>query len=274
MPGAGAVVKKDGALFGPKADATGHNKNSTSGYLRRSVEEAQKESSFKYAESRHKDPIPSRSDHPVMGIRTSKNFITANAVEAILAAPRVVPEANPNYMLKQDYGKVPAYLSQVKEEIRRENEMIDRCVSARVSVGMRDFLCLYRGCSTSSCQRGILDYEENPLKKLYYRNTTLTPFLCRVLLTACRYVKDRMGVQEKDPEHTEEMDEYERMELISQLKAKWDVTNANYQRMTHVINLDSVGKMRRKEELETALKQLESDIEKLQRAGPIIIRNS
>ena len=115
--------------------------------------------------------------------------------------------------MKEDYGKVPNYLVQVKEEIKRENEMIDK------------------------------------------------------------YVKDRMGVREKDPEHTEELDEYERAQLVSQLKAKWDVVNANYQRMTHVVNLDSVGKMRRKEQLETALKQLESDIEKLQRPGSIIVKN-
>lgn len=35
----------------------------------------------------------------------------------------------PNYLAKEDFGKVPEYLSQVKEEIRRENEMIDAYVA-------------------------------------------------------------------------------------------------------------------------------------------------
>jgi hypothetical protein len=35
-------------------------------------------------------------------------------------------------MKKEDFGKVPAYLSQVKEEIRRENEMIERYVKQQM----------------------------------------------------------------------------------------------------------------------------------------------
>lgn len=126
----------------------------------------------------------------------------------------MVKVGEPNYMLKEDYGKIPAYLTQVKEEIRRENEMIDK------------------------------------------------------------YVKERLGVQERDPERLETMDEYERQELIAQLKAKWDATNAQYQKMTHLVKLDSYGKIRRKEELENLLKQLESDIEKLERHGPILVRQA
>lgn len=38
---------------------------------------------FKYTD-RNKQTLPDKSDRPVMGIKTSKNFITANAVEAIL----------------------------------------------------------------------------------------------------------------------------------------------------------------------------------------------
>jgi hypothetical protein len=34
-----------------------------------------------------------------------------------------------NYLAKPDYGKVPEYLNQVKEEIKRENKMIDEYVA-------------------------------------------------------------------------------------------------------------------------------------------------
>ena len=61
-----------------------------------------------------------------MGIKTSKNFVTANAVEAILMVPKQTGLGDLNYTEKEDFGKVPAYLTQVKEEIRRENEMIER----------------------------------------------------------------------------------------------------------------------------------------------------
>jgi hypothetical protein len=39
--------------------------------------------SFKYAEER-KPYVPRKTDKPIMGLKTNKNFITANAVEAIL----------------------------------------------------------------------------------------------------------------------------------------------------------------------------------------------
>jgi len=37
-----------------------------------------------------------------------------------------------NYMKKEDFGKVPAYLNQVKEEIKRENEMIEKYVKEQM----------------------------------------------------------------------------------------------------------------------------------------------
>merc|ERR1711988_1914118 len=66
------------------------------------------------------------------GLKTSKNFITANAVEAILQVPKASGSAEADYLKKADYGQVPGYLSQVKEEIRRENEMIDAYVKEQM----------------------------------------------------------------------------------------------------------------------------------------------
>jgi hypothetical protein len=37
-----------------------------------------------------------------------------------------------NYMKKEDFGKVPAYLNQVKQEIKRENEMIEKYVKEQM----------------------------------------------------------------------------------------------------------------------------------------------
>jgi len=51
--------------------------------------------------------------------------------------------------------------------------------------------------------------------------------------------------------------------LLSQLKDKWELINHEYQSITHLVKLDTIGKIRRKERYETDLAQLERDIEKL-----------
>lgn len=211
LPGAGVVVKREGANFGPRYEDMKKN----TGYLKKKETIMNETSSptFKYNKTEpRKEGVPPRNSVPVMGIRTTKNFVTANAVEAILTAPRVVKPPESNFRGKEDYGKVPSYLIEVKEEIKRENEMIDR------------------------------------------------------------YIKDRMGYQEQSPENMVEMSEDDRAAILSQLKAKWDVVNANYQRTTHLTNLDSCGSIRRKQGLEDELKSLEGDIARLSKPGPIFIR--
>ncbi len=130
----------------------------------------------------------------------------------VYVAPKRPPPRELNYLKKEDFGKVPAYLTQVKEEIRRENEMIER------------------------------------------------------------YVKEQMGEVERTPETFEVMSEEERLQLLDQLKSKWDHVNAQYQRQTHLVKLDTTGQVRRKEQLEQMLQQLENDIEKLQRSSSVLIR--
>ena len=115
-------------------------------------------------------------------------------------------------MKKEDFGKIPSYLQQVKEEIKRENEMIDK------------------------------------------------------------YVKEQLGEVEQEPDQYEEMTEEERRELIMALKAKWGHVNVAYQKITHLVQLDTAGQMRRKETLEATMTALEKDIQKLQRPGPILIK--
>jgi 23S rRNA pseudoU1915 N3-methylase RlmH len=126
--------------------------------------------------------------------------------------PRSVEATDLNYLKKEDYGKTPSYLTKVKEEIRRENEMIDK------------------------------------------------------------YVKEQLGEVEREPEQFEQMDEYERQDLIQALKNKWDAVNAKYQKITHLVRLDTTGQVRRKEQLENELQTIERDIEKLSRHSTVLIR--
>mmetsp|Transcript_19430 Transcript_19430/g.40551 ORF Transcript_19430/g.40551 Transcript_19430/m.40551 type:complete len:261 (+) Transcript_19430:41-823(+) len=80
-----------------------------------------------------KPKVPSKDERPVMSLHTEKNFITANAVEAILTVPQQpeVKEA-PDYLKKEDFGKVPGYLAKVKDEIKQENELIDQFVAKQM----------------------------------------------------------------------------------------------------------------------------------------------
>lgn len=224
------MTYKEGALFGPPKAI---NSIAT---INKIQEQEDDDYRIKY-QSRRKVPLISKDDKPVIGLRSNKNFITANAVEAILqgrssklrstystviviiyfveyhAVPRVLDNGNLNYLKKEDYGKVPEYLSKVKDEIRRENDMIDK------------------------------------------------------------YVKEQLGEVEREPEKFEEISEFERQDLVSALKDKWDTVNARYQKITHLVRLDTTGQVRRKEQLEAELKTLETDIEYLSRPGSLLVKH-
>jgi len=80
---------------------------------------------FDYRDTNERKPgVPTRVDKPVMGLVTSKNFITCNAVENILAVPKKTDVRQVSYMNKKGYGKVPAYLEKVKGEIQDEYNYI------------------------------------------------------------------------------------------------------------------------------------------------------
>jgi hypothetical protein len=84
------------------------------------------------------------------------------------------------------------------------------------------------------------------------------------------YVADQYGASVKEQEHV--MDDAERRELINRLKQRWDEVNSVYQKYCHKVLLDTPGEIKRKASQEAELKQLEEDIEKLSRPGPLIIK--
>jgi hypothetical protein len=67
-----------------------------------------------------KPPIPTIADKPVMGIKSEKNYITSNAIDNILMAPRKINNKEFDYLKKKDYGKVPEYLKKLKKEVEKE----------------------------------------------------------------------------------------------------------------------------------------------------------
>ena len=59
------------------------------------------------------------------------------------------------------------------------------------------------------------------------------------------------------------MPDDERRELIAALKKKWEIVHKEYQEITHIQKIDTIGKKTKKESCEKELAQLEKDIQKL-----------
>lgn len=59
-----------------------------------------------------------------MGLVSDKNFIVANAVENILAAPKVPENKDKDFLKKKTYGKTPKYLNKIKREIEDEFQLV------------------------------------------------------------------------------------------------------------------------------------------------------
>jgi hypothetical protein len=73
-------VRKDGALFGPARTISPH----ASITRQMGTSDEEKEDYREKYKSRVKASLPKKDEAPVIGMRSNKNFITANAVEAIL----------------------------------------------------------------------------------------------------------------------------------------------------------------------------------------------
>ena len=71
-----------------------------------------------------KAPLPLKNQAPIMGLVSAKNYITANAVENILAQPKKGPEPAMNPLSMPGYAKVPKYLKTVKKKIETERAIV------------------------------------------------------------------------------------------------------------------------------------------------------
>lgn len=79
---------------------------------------------FQYTTMERRPPIPKKDEKPIMGLVSDKNYIVANAVENILAAPKLPTNKDADYLKKKSYGKVPNYIQKIKKEIEDEYQMV------------------------------------------------------------------------------------------------------------------------------------------------------
>ncbi len=190
--------------------------------------------------NKNKAPLPSHDDVPIMGIKTQKNYITDNAVSAILSSPKSPQKAQENYLvsnraivqppmknggnytepmvhkqLKQGYGKTPEYLYRLKEDIRKENELIESEIMNKLDGGDGN------GGENTKMEQQILPEEE-------------------------------------------------RKELLVALKEKWEIVNSHYQKICHRTSLEQ-RQREYKRELESQLDCIESDMRKMESAHVVIV---
>jgi hypothetical protein len=76
------LTYKEGALFGPPKSLN------TIATINKTRETDEDDYRLRYQTNR-KTALPNRDEAPVVGMRSNKNFITANAVEAILQGNRI-----------------------------------------------------------------------------------------------------------------------------------------------------------------------------------------
>lgn len=72
-----------------------------------------------------KPSIPTADDKPVMGLRSEKNFVTSNAVEAICTQPKRRQQAPELAIHRASFGKVPKYLESIKAGLADEREWME-----------------------------------------------------------------------------------------------------------------------------------------------------
>ncbi|KAI8463660.1 MAG: flagellar associated protein [Monoraphidium minutum] len=99
---------------------------------------------------RVKPPVPARGDAPVMGLMSDKDWVVANAVEAIAARPpqhgvgggsagrSVGKLADVDYTQRPGFGKVPTYLRRNKAAIADEQQQIETFMRMRDHTGGDD----------------------------------------------------------------------------------------------------------------------------------------
>lgn len=68
--------------------------------------------------------VPKKDERPIHGLVSDKNFIVANAVENILAAPKLPTNKERDMLKKNNYGKCPKYLNKIKNEIEDEYNLV------------------------------------------------------------------------------------------------------------------------------------------------------
>lgn len=126
--------------------------------------------------------------------------------------------------------------------------------------------------------KGLKEEEESFLKKETYGKVPEYLSLVKAEVQREKEIVDQCVSEQAMKSSCKHQPEYElmdpevRQQLINSLKTRWDEVNSTFQKICHRVSMTSLGDIKRKEAHETELKQLEGDIEKLSRPGPLYIK--
>lgn len=167
--------------------------------------------------------VPRRTDRPVMGVYSKKDFVNTNAATVIMGVPKKPQQVCvdrrqgdkflletsgliPKYIKKKDYGITPKYVTKRTEEAQRAQEEYDR----------------------------------------YVRETLRQKAMKR-------------------------LSDAERENLLQGLKQNWEEVHKEFQSLS--VEIDTIPKKHHKERLEGEMKQLEHDIQTIEKYNVIYIAN-
>ncbi|XP_062979846.1 enkurin-like [Elgaria multicarinata webbii] len=167
--------------------------------------------------------VPLRTDHPIMGIHSEKNYIATNVAEAIMAVAKkplhacvdvrkgdkfLIDDSGlvKKYLKKKDFGVTPIYIKKRKKEAKTAQEETDASLEEALE------------------QKGLT----------------------------------RLSREERE-------------NVLEGLKHNWEEINQEFQSLSVVI--DTVPRKLRKEKMEVQMRQLEHDINILEKHKMIYIAN-
>ncbi|CRG94863.1 conserved Plasmodium protein, unknown function [Plasmodium gallinaceum] len=110
-------------------------------------------------------------------------------------------------------------------------------------------------------RQGKILLDENPLDKKDYGK--ISPYLIKIK----NELKEKENLKKQDiidEEKTAKEIEEKRNILLMELKNKYNEINKEYLKISHVVDVNSVRKLKKKENYEKQLNQLEKDIQKLE----------
>lgn len=136
-------------LFGP-AHVTVRNPDD---FLKKSNKDLPSPRKFTYPdEATRKPPVPKNTEKPLIGVETKQDFVKTNAIENIMSVakrptPKYVDSRKgtknlvepsgmvPKYRNRKDYGQVPEYINQRKEEVKQAQKEYDNYIRERMKQG-------------------------------------------------------------------------------------------------------------------------------------------
>ncbi|GAB4821305.1 hypothetical protein N2152v2_008351 [Parachlorella kessleri] len=77
-----------------------------------------------------KGDVPKRSDKPLMGLSSDKNFVCENVKEAAVVSPKHKEQQQMSYLDKPWFGAVPPYLQKRMREIEEQRARAERLQQA------------------------------------------------------------------------------------------------------------------------------------------------